>query len=205
LLDTPLYNIVYDLETGCGRFQAGVGDIIVKNTDSCMIKLKTLNFDNFVVLSNSLKDKPFITEEEKQKLQELKTKVLEESFEKGRVIAHKITEKLFKKPIELEFEKIYQPYILLSKKRYIGNYYGSSPYKIDKVEQKGIVLSRRDNANIVKKVYTDILNPLLNEGTRGINISIGILRKYINDLLIGKVDINDLLITKTLTKTYGKP
>lgn len=31
-------DFVYDLETECGRFQAGVGEIIVKNTDSCMIK-----------------------------------------------------------------------------------------------------------------------------------------------------------------------
>lgn len=31
---------VYDLETECGRFQAGVGEIIVKNTDSCMIKFE---------------------------------------------------------------------------------------------------------------------------------------------------------------------
>lgn len=30
-------DFVYDLETECGRFQAGVGEIIVKNTDSCMI------------------------------------------------------------------------------------------------------------------------------------------------------------------------
>lgn len=36
---------VYDLETACGRFQAGIGELIVKNTDSCMLhfsKVKSL-------------------------------------------------------------------------------------------------------------------------------------------------------------------
>ncbi len=32
---------VYDIETECGRFQAGIGELIVKNTDSCMINFKT--------------------------------------------------------------------------------------------------------------------------------------------------------------------
>lgn len=31
---------VYDIETDCGRFQAGIGELIVKNTDSCMLHFR---------------------------------------------------------------------------------------------------------------------------------------------------------------------
>lgn len=34
---------VYDIETECGRYQAGIGEIIVKNTDSCMIDFNCNN------------------------------------------------------------------------------------------------------------------------------------------------------------------
>lgn len=195
---------VYDVETVAGTFHAGLGSLIVKNTDSCMLKLKTTSSDLFVDLSEKLKNLDTLSEDQISELNSLKTKVLEESFTKGKKLSKEITDKLFKHPIELEFEKVYHPYILLTKKRYIGNYYGESPYKIDKLEKKGIVLSRRDNANIVKKIYGEILDPLLIHGTRGIKKSIDILRGYLQNLIDNKVELQDLVITKTLKKGYGK-
>ena len=85
---------VYDIETESGRFQAGVGDMIVKNTDSCYVKF-------FVP-----RDK-YATEND----------YLEEHFRLAQECADKITA-TFKKPIELEFEKIMYPFFLYKKKRY---------------------------------------------------------------------------------------
>lgn len=46
----------------------------------------------------------------------------------------------FIKPIKLEFEKVYFPYLLISKKRYAGLYW-TKPEKYDKMDTKGIEVS----------------------------------------------------------------
>jgi DNA polymerase elongation subunit (family B) len=43
----------------------------------------------------------------------------------------------FSQPIKLEFEKVYFPYLLISKKRYAGLYW-TNPEKFDKMDAKGI-------------------------------------------------------------------
>lgn len=151
-------DFVYDIETEVNTFQAGIGSLIVKNTDSCMVELKTKSYEKFKTMIELYKDNMTLPEETRKEIEQVKTKVLEESFKVGAKLAQEITEKLFISPIELEFEKVYQPFIILTKKRYIGNYYGESPHKIDKVEKKGIVLSRRDNPDIVKKVYEGVID-----------------------------------------------
>lgn len=57
----------------------------------------------------------------------------------GAEAATKVTEK-FAKPIKLEFEKVYFPYLLISKKRYAGLYW-TKPDKWDKMDAKGIEVS----------------------------------------------------------------
>lgn len=47
----------------------------------------------------------------------------------------------FVKPIKLEFEKVYFPYLLINKKRYAGLYW-TRPDKYDKMDTKGIEVRR---------------------------------------------------------------
>jgi DNA polymerase delta subunit 1 len=54
----------------------------------------------------------------------------------GSEAAELVTQK-FVKPIKLEFEKVYFPYLLISKKRYAGLYW-TRPEKYDKMDSKGI-------------------------------------------------------------------
>ena len=54
----------------------------------------------------------------------------------GQQAADFVTSK-FVKPIKLEFEKVYFPYLLISKKRYAGLYWTRTE-KFDKMDTKGI-------------------------------------------------------------------
>ena len=51
----------------------------------------------------------------------------------------------FINPIKLEFEKVYYPYLLISKKRYAGLYW-TNPDKYDKMDAKGIEVRPADPA-----------------------------------------------------------
>lgn len=110
--------------------------------------------------------------------------------------------KVLKAPHDLEYEKTFYPFIILSKKKYVGNLY---EFDVNKFKQKsmGIVLKRRDNANIVKLVYGGIIDILLNE--QNIPKAVDFLRRSLDDLAGGKYDINDLVITKTLRGSYKDP
>lgn len=54
--------------------------------------------------------------------------------------------------MKLKFEKIMQPCVLLTKKRYVGNSYENSPDEEPKFDAKGIETVRRDSCLFVSKV-----------------------------------------------------
>lgn len=62
-------------------------------------------------------------------------------LEVGKEAANFVTETEFVRPINLEFEKVYFPYLLINKKRYAGLYW-TKPEKWDKMDAKGIEVSR---------------------------------------------------------------
>lgn len=66
----------------------------------------------------------------------------------------------FPKPIHLEFEKAYFPYLLINKKRYAGLYW-TNPVKHDKIDAKGIETVRRDNCPLVQTLINTCLQKIL--------------------------------------------
>lgn len=103
----------------------------------------------------------------------------------------------FTKPIKLEFEKVYSPYLLITRKRYAGLLW-TNPNKYDKLDAKGIETVRRDNCPLVKNVISTCLDKIL------INRDIEGAKEYtksvISDLLQNKLDLSLLVITKALSK-----
>ena len=87
------------------------------------------------------------------------SKDLKTVMELGRQAAEYVSSK-FPKPIKLEFEKVYYPYLLINKKRYAGLYW-TSPEKYDKMDSKGIETVRRDNCRLVQNVIETILRKIL--------------------------------------------
>ncbi|EIW79208.1 hypothetical protein CONPUDRAFT_138364 [Coniophora puteana RWD-64-598 SS2] len=121
---------------------------------------------------------------------------LREVMAMGAQAADFVTAK-FIKPIKLEFEKVYFPYLLISKKRYAGLYW-TKPEKYDKMDSKGIETVRRDNCRLVSTVIETCLHKMLID--RDVKGAEDYTKKMISDLLLNKVDMSQLVITKALAK-----
>ncbi|KAK0609876.1 DNA polymerase delta catalytic subunit [Lasiodiplodia hormozganensis] len=104
----------------------------------------------------------------------------------------------FIKPIKLEFEKVYFPYLLINKKRYAGLYW-TNPHKWDKMDTKGIETVRRDNCRLVQTVIETSLRMLLID--RDVDGAQDFVKETISDLLQNKIDMSNLVITKALAKS----
>ena len=157
--------------------------VVYGDTDSVMVKFHT-----------GLKGRPAI----------------EKSFEVGLKAGEIITEKLnedvyYKGYIDLEFEKVYCPYALFTKKRYFGKMYEHLD-KPPSRDVKGLQVVRRDNCPIVKDISNDIINTMLNvdsveEANRKTK---EIVNKTVTSILDGYCDISKLILSKSLQENVGK-
>ena len=80
---------------------------------------------------------------------------VEEAMKLGKEAAEIITQH-FQKPIKLEFEKVYFPYLLFNRKRYAGLLW-TKPEKWDKIDTKGIESVRRDNCLLIRTMIDQTL------------------------------------------------
>lgn len=195
-------NYVYDIETGIGRFHASVGKIVVANTDSVFIKFKTETTEKYTREKDRIYSQVVITDTDKAYINELKTKCIRESIVLGKEAAQKATKALFKEPINLEYEKVYTPLLMLSKKRYIGQLYSENPEKYDKIDNKGVILTRRDNFNLLKIAYKTIVDIYMEKGSIGNNEVIKYIENIMDSIKNKNVNLDDLIITKSLRKDY---
>ena len=107
-----------------------------------------------------------------------------------------------KPPMELSYEKTLMPFILLSKKRYVGMLYEEDANK-GKLKYMGLSLKRRDSCDYLKDTYGGILNILMKENN--IKPAIDFLEKSLSDLIKGNVAMDKLMITKALRSDYKNP
>jgi len=98
-------------------------------------------------------------------------------------------------PHDLEYEKTFYPFLILTKKRYVGHKYefDENNYKFD---YNGIVLKRRDNAPIVKEVCSGIIKKLIIE--RSPQEALDFAIDTINKMFQGEYNIKYFLTSKTL-------
>ena len=107
-----------------------------------------------------------------------------------------------KKPHDLEYEKTFMPFCLLSKKRYVGMLYEEDPNKCSQ-KSMGIVLKRRDNAPIVKDIYGGIIDILMKE--QNIDMAVEFLKNCLRNMIDEKYPIEKLIISKSLRSNYKNP
>ena len=116
--------------------------------------------------------------------------------------AGEMASKFLKKPHDLEYEKTFMPFCLLSKKRYVGMKYELDPNKCSRNEM-GIVLKRRDNAPIVKDVYGGVIDILMKE--QNIQKAMDFLQSCLQNIIEEKYPMDKLIITKSLRSNYKNP
>lgn len=104
----------------------------------------------------------------------------------------------FLRPIKLEFEKIYFPYLLMNKKRYAGLLWTNAD-AYDKLDAKGIETVRRDNCPLVARMVSGVLNRILIH--RSVESAVEFVKGIITDLLMNRLDISNLVITKAFSKS----
>ena len=124
--------------------------------------------------------------------------------------AGELATKFLKKPHDLEYEKTFLPFCLLSKKRYVGMLYEEDPEKC-KRKSMGIVLKRRDNAPIVKDIYGGVVDILMEPIQQGETEQTKIIkameftRKCLGEIANGEISDKKLIITKSLRSFYKNP
>ena len=126
---------------------------------------------------------------------------LEITIELAQEAGH-LASSFLKGPHDLEYEKTFMPFCLLSKKRYVGMLYETDPNKCKRKEM-GIVLKRRDNAPIVKDIYGGIIDILMKK--QNIEEAIQFLRASLQNIVDEKYPIEKLIITKSLRSGYKNP
>ena len=124
---------------------------------------------------------------------------LKQSIEAGMMASHAIN-LLLPQYESQEYEKVLHPFIIISKKRYVGNLYETDPNKF-KQKSMGIVLKRRDNAQIVKIVVGGIVNKILNEQSN--EGAVKHTETALRDILQNKYGMDKFIIAKTLRGTYA--
>jgi len=116
---------------------------------------------------------------------------------------------LFKKPNNLELEKVYWPYFLYSKKRYAGKLWTKGKddqMHMDYIDIKGLQVVRRDNTPHVRAVCKELLDVVLNAPDTGPPMELAKERAI--ELLSGDVPNEKLILSKSLSDSYkvnGEP
>jgi len=139
---------------------------------------------------------------------------IEYSWELGERAAEQCT-RLFKAPNDLELEKVYCPYFLYSKKRYAAKMYEAATDKdgrpmtkedgtrlivFKKIDVKGLQVVRRDTCPYVRSILKNLLKLILDSNDPRPAI------EYARDsgrlLLLGKVSLDELIMSKQLSAEY---
>ena len=169
-------DFVYDLTTENHHFHAGVGSLIVHNTDSVRVEFDTQGRTG--------------------------VEAIEYSWKLGEQAAMECSA-LFKKPNNLELEKVYCPYFLYSKKRYAAKLWTkdkSGQMKMNYIDVKGLQVVRRDNTLFVREVCKELLDVILESNNP--EGAITLAKRRAVELLDGRVPNDKLVLSQKLADAY---
>lgn len=129
-------------------------------------------------------------------------KTIQECYDYATKVAIEVS-KLYPKPISLAFEeKIYERFMILTKKRYMSlECERDGSLKKDKngkvaLSKKGVLLQRRDNCAFIRKVYGDVVMMIFNKASRD-DVLYYIITE-LNKLCGASYPMADFVVTKSV-------
>ncbi len=125
---------VYDLQTKNHHFAAGVGNMVVHNTDSVMVLVHD-------VATHEAGSEPG------QPVREAERQAIGSAIERGKEICAIVSRELGD-PMKLAFEHAFAPYLLIRKKKYVARIWTNSKAPLG-LKARGIESVRRDNPHIL--------------------------------------------------------
>ena len=109
---------------------------------------------------------------------------------------------ILNKPQDLEYEKTFWPFILISKKRYTGDKYEFNTEDCKRTAM-GIVLKRRDNAPIVKYTFGNVIEKIMID--KDFSLTLSWLKETLIQIRNGEFPLRYFIITKSLRGYYKNP
>lgn len=105
----------------------------------------------------------------------------------------------------LEFEKIFSPYLLLKKKRYIGLKFEPNGDRMEEkgIDAKGVETERKDTLPLLKTIYCDVREQLMYH--RDGPAALEAMSKHLWQLVEDKVPFESFVLSKGLRSEYHDP
>jgi DNA polymerase elongation subunit (family B) len=143
---------VYDLETASHHFAAGVGQLVVHNTDSLYI---ACNAENYKEL-----DKNYFTDHITKEV--YTTKLIEKTFELIDKYKDLVNEQLIQdngtKYLKMSYEEVLYPAVFLGKKKYYAiPHIGIVNFKPSKLFIRGLEVIKRGTSDVLKDICMSIM------------------------------------------------
>ena len=124
---------------------------------------------------------------------------LEDMRKAGEEVSEGTKTAILKGVMELDFEKVFKRFLPLTKKRYAAWSFevANGGWK-ERIETKGIETVRRDWCSLTSETIGHILDTILK--TNDIKKALKHFKGVVDDMVAGKIPIQKLVITKTMTK-----
>ncbi|KAJ2353699.1 DNA polymerase zeta, partial [Coemansia sp. RSA 2618] len=125
----------------------------------------------------------------------------QEAFRIGQEMAAAVTQQN-PEPVKLKFEKVYQPCVLLTKKRYAGWMYTTPEQTEPLLDVKGMELVRRDGCAVTQRILEGTMSTLFESN------DLSLVKAYVVDqitrVLSGRVPVDEFIIAKEVRmNTYA--
>ena len=112
--------------------------------------------------------------------------------------------KMYPQPMKLEFEQeIYFRFLILSKKRYMYKMMKRDGIVLDEVGNKGVLLSRRDNSDVVRDIYAGIVMKIFDQ--HPVDSILDWIFEQVLKMFQGTLSIEKFSITKAVGSVGNLP